>query len=534
MISRFRLPSAFTKDMGRRKSLRASIRDRVAPLWEWHEGENELARVISSDGYSLVETPLFYSPDAEPDEEGAAPRASAMRVWIGTDPLMIATTRSDLYVDAREAYLREFEPTTDSGRRVVARTALAQAIHGAVLEQDDARIRHGKLLREGVGAEVDRAEKKRRDRVKMYESRAAALCKVLDDALFQRLLTASLDDELNEPGSDGRSIPVSHAAEALGVAARRLDESRFGRALFHEWVSEAERDSGHFVNRIVLPASTVHVSAFKAFRWGAKGLANILKTVLEHRVALRKVATRAQLAELLEPAIRLTLPDHASQHIVDTDFADAMVSEVEVKLQRTKLSKPVKVKVPVPGDDLHRMVFDWWRADEMLIDNAADRFLGIREKGAMVLDGLNVILAMNQIAEAEGSDARTSAMWSTGAAGLGLMRTVADQALNWSWVEARFGVNEARALGVKRVLAGMGGARTILLHHELRRRGGRVSKGGQRPRVRAVGGRRRGARRPWGRAVLDLLARVARGALVRSRRGDGCRCRLHRRRTHQG
>ncbi|MCR9165152.1 MAG: hypothetical protein ACE37F_37050 [Nannocystaceae bacterium] len=456
LLSRFRLPSAVTKKIGSSRRLQKSIRNRIAPLWEWAKGENELSTLISSDGYSLVETPLYYSPTADPDEDDAAPRDESMQVWVGTDPFTVVMNRSDLYVDAREDYLREFEPTSESGRKVVARTALAQAISDAVMKPDEMRARYGGCVRgTAINEELNKVDRRRRRRVKKYEARAAALCKVLDDPLFQLLVTGSLHPELIE-GED-RSEPVCEAVEALGVAARRLEESRFGRALYMEWVSEAEKDRDHLLNACVLPTGNVHVSAFKAFRWGSKALASIVKTTLEHRAALRKVSTRLEVAELLEPAVRLSLPNHASQHVVDLAFVQDMLDEIEVVLQRTKLSAKVKVRVPRPGIDVHRMMYEWTQADELTKTKGAKRFLGIRTYGAMVLDGVNVIIAMSKIGEAEGSDARSKAIWSTGAAGIGAARNLVEQVLNWEWAKAEFGITEARALGTRRVLAGIGG-----------------------------------------------------------------------------
>lgn len=455
LFSEYRLPSAVTKKIGKSRKIQKAIHAAIAPLWGWEKGENELATLISSDGYSLVETPLYFSPTADPDGDDAAPRDESMRVWVGTDPFTIVKNCSDLYVDAREDYLREFQPTTESGQRIVARTALAQTILDAILEQDDARARYGEYVRvTALGKELERIAGRRRRLVRAYEARAAALCKVLDDDLFQLLVTASLDSELIE--GDDRSLPVSSAVEALGVAARRLEESRFGRALYIEWVSRAETRPSHLLNEFVLSNTTVHISAFKAFRWGSKALASIVKTTLEHRAALRKVTTRLQVAELLEPAVRLAMPNHASLHVVDIDFVAGMIDEVEVVLQKTKLSKKTKVRVPLPAEDVFHMVYEWGEVDELTTTAATKRFLGIRAVGAMMLDGVNVIIAASKLAEAEGSEAQTAAQWSTATAGIGMARSVVEQALNWKWAKARFGITEATELGAKRVLTGVG------------------------------------------------------------------------------
>ncbi len=455
LFSHYRLPSVVTKKIGKSGKLQKAIRRNIAPLWLWEEGENELATLISSDGFSLVETPLYFSPTADPDTDDAAPRGESMRVWVGTDPFTVVKNCSDLYVDAREDYLREFQPSSESGQRIIARTALAQTIHDAILAPDDARARYGKYVRgTEVSKELERIDKRRKRHVRAYEVRAAALCKVLDDELFQLCVTASLDPELIE--GDDRSLPVSDAVEALGVAARRLDESRFGRALYIEWVSKAETDPRHLLNEFVLSNTAQHISAFKAFRWGSKALANIVKTALEHRVALRRVTTRLQVAELLEPAVRMSMPNHASVHVVDVDFVAGMVGEVEIVLQRTKLSRKTKVSVLLPTEDVFQLVQDWTAADELTKTKAAKRFLGIRSVGAMMLDGVNAIIAASKIAEAEGDDATAAAQWSGLAAGVGAARTVVEQALNWDWAKARFGINEAEQLAAKRILTGVG------------------------------------------------------------------------------
>lgn len=460
LLSHYRLPSAVTKKIGRRSKVQTAIHRDIAPLWLWERRENEAATLISSDGFSLVETPLYFSPTADPDADDAAPRAKSMRVWVGADPFTVAKTCSDLYVDAREDYLREFQPSSESGQRIIARTALAQTIHDAILEPDDARARYGKYVRgTALGKELERIDRRRRRRVRAYESRAAALCKVLDDDLFQLFVTASLDPELIE--GDHRSLPVSDAVEALGVAARRLDESRFGRALYIEWVSKAETQPRHLLNDFVLSNTPQHISAFKAVRWGSKALASVVKTALEHRAALRRVTTRLQVAELLEPAVRLAMPNHASVHIVDVDFVAGMIDEVDVVLQRSKLSKKTKVRVPLPAEDVFHMVYEWTDADELTTTKAGKRFVGLRTVGAMVLDGVNVIIAASKLAEAEGAEAQAAAQWSTATAGIGLARSVVEQALNWNWAKARLGINEAAELGAKRVLTGVGAIVTV-------------------------------------------------------------------------
>jgi len=182
---------------------------------------------------------------------------------------------------------------------------------------------------------------------------------------------------------------------------------------------------------------------------------------MEHRAAIRKVATRLEVAELLEPAVRLSLPNHASQHVVDVTFVDDLLQEIEVVVQRTKLSEKVNVRVPCPTLDAHRMLYEWTEADELTKTKAATRFLGVRTYGAMMLDGVNVIIAMSKTGEAEGSEARSEAIWSTGAAGIAAARNLAEQVLNWEWAKAEFGVTEARALAAERVLAGVGAVVTV-------------------------------------------------------------------------
>lgn len=123
LLSPFRLPSTAIARL-REPSMRKEIRKRIAPLWEWKPGKDDESPLQSSDGFSLVPTPLWMKLEGED-----------MRVWAGADPFAIAVHRSEVYVAARDAYLKVYEPKVEWRQKELAKLRLAQAIDATILRR---------------------------------------------------------------------------------------------------------------------------------------------------------------------------------------------------------------------------------------------------------------------------------------------------------------------------------------------------------------------------------------------------------------
>lgn len=464
--SRFRLPSRAVERLESDRKVVAALRKHVAPLWEWESRVNEASPLISSDGYSLVETPLYFAPGAEKAENDTAGRAESFQVWVGADPLTLAESCGAVYLDARQEHLDKFQPDTKGGRDRISQIMLARLLEGTIIKDPSVKKKYGRYLRDTAITKAVKADKDQSwAAVKKYEQAAARLCKVLDSALFKHVLDAATDDELGEecvhknPQDPPRSQAVSEAVSALGTATMLLEESRAGRALLWSWNDEAEKHPNHFVNRIILPAldpnKAVYKPLFKGVRWGSKAMAGLVKVALEHRVAVRRLPTRRAIAELIQPLVAHVIPDGAASHVMDLEFVDALLHEVEVTVQKTRLSKKFTVTAVVPGDDLRKLVADWHDAGELTESKSVQTFFDGKAYGALLLDSVNVVLAMNAISEARGDKEYAKAIIGAEAAAVSLLANVAEQVLDSKWVKSQFGPTELELLGVKRVLFGV-------------------------------------------------------------------------------
>jgi hypothetical protein len=431
LLSRFRLPSTAIREL-RQQKLRAELRRRIAPLWEWKAGRDDAAPLQSRDGFSLVPTPLWMDLHGE-----------EMRVWVGGDPFEIAVNRSEAYCAARQRYSTEYEPTSERQQRERSRLMLAQVIDSAILRNEPVRERYGKFVAIARINEVLEAdEQRRRKAVRRFETAGAALCQVLDSTLFRLYQEASLSEE--GIAKDDRSEPLSEHLEVLGLASRMLGQCRSGQALLAMWAEEAEQQDDHFVNRVVLPTKDPPVSHFKAFRWGSKALATVLAELVSHRVRVLRVAPKVAVGEMIGMLGRLGVGgayDPVSQ-ITDirklsgeyTRHGNLNLEMFAVEVKAGPLQRPHTIEFAYAAPEIERALQEWTDAGAVLDRGRTKKLLDARFAGALVLDVLNLGLSIKAAAETKDGAKRVRAMLDSGVAGVSVLVNLADHGVSKGWL----------------------------------------------------------------------------------------------------
>ena len=532
LYSQYRLPSATLAALQGPKYRRAVARC-IPPLWEWARGHDDEADINSSNGYHVVYTDLWLDPDGDSEHQDPA---RAMRVWVATNPFAIAERRSDIYVGARNAYLDAYEPRLPSARRELERTMLARSLTASILENAGAHEKYAGLLRVShINEWLDADDERRTRLIRASERTGAALCKVLDSPLFELMQRASLDLEGWEDAEVSEFL-VEHL-RVLGKATRMVSDCRSGRALVASWVEEAEKHPEHFLNHAVLPASNVAPQHFKAFRWSSKAMVNLVAEVFAHRVRLRRLPTKVEVGKLIEPLLRIYMPGFDPvHHLADVKFAQEMVKDgklnletFEVVVKKTGVSRPELVDFLAADPAMKRLAEEWLEAGKPLSTGMGASLLDAKFAAGALIDGINVLLAINAVESSEGGRARTKAVLDAGAAGVGLVVTLAEEIVRLGGGRAELAVSKAWTLfGAKLLVGAYYGFWDARGAAEAFRKGDDDS-GFCVEHSRSCGDRGRG-----GSDLGRMRARLTGSTMGHSRRRCGCRRGLSRRRVWQG
>ena len=379
------------------------------------------------------------------------------RVWVGSDAFKIATNRSNVYVAARSAYCKEFEPTKSAKKKERQKLMLARAIDASVLRPDPVRKKFGKYVDiSRINEALEKDDKAHAKAVRRYEEAGAALCKVLDSRLFKFFQSASQPTEGAK--SDARSPALSEHIRVLGVTSRMLGQCTAGQGLLATWAKDAERIPKHFVNWAVLPIKAPPVAHYKAFRWGLKALASLLAEFFVHRVRVRKIAAKEAVAELIEPLLRLGVGDAFDPvtQVTDISRLDDLIKHGNVDLERFRVKVklpdgPRVVKFDYVGPKAEKMMEDWLAEGQLKNFGRSKQLLDAKFLGAAILDAINLGLCIKAVVDAKDGTQYRAAMFGGVASGTSLLVSIADQAVEKGWIK----ISETKALAAKRVFVGV-------------------------------------------------------------------------------
>ena len=277
--------------------------------------------------------------------------------------------------------------------------------------------------------------------IRRFETAGAALCQVLDSPLFRLFQEASLSEEGIE--HDQRSEPLSEHLRVLGLSSRMLGQCKSGQALLTSWAEEAQKNPHHFINKVILPAKPPAPSWFKAFRWGSKALATFLAEFLGHKSRVLRIGAKKAVTEELACLSRLGIGnafDPVTQVLdirrleerVRMGGLDLDVFEVDIKLP--KRPRPHTHRFYYAGPDMEPIITDWVQAGAIIDEGPNKYLLDAKVAGALLLDVFNFAFALRAVIEAEGGERRRRAMFDSGAAGVGLVATLAEEGAKRGWL----------------------------------------------------------------------------------------------------
>jgi hypothetical protein len=446
-LSPFRLPKQAVHDLDK---LAGDIGKHAPPLWDWQRGRGLPGVVQSRDGWSLQETPLWLTvPPGLPDA------GTKRRVALGIDPFELARIRSNNYVRGYAKYKNAYEPTEPKSGSDFQRMALGRLIDQTVLSNDASTDKYREHLDiAALNAALHKDDQRRNALIKASEKAAFAMVEVMRSRLFELLQQASLSDEgldANEP-----SPPLQILFEVLGRCTRSLNGSTAGRALLRHWAELAEAHPDHFINHVILPANDPSVPRFKAFRWGAKAIAGILAQYLGHDVAALRAKIIAPEARNYERKLVRALGRLAGE-ATPVDFS------VDHTLRPRRIGFELHLqynvgRVNVTSIDLPfirgkglEWVEAWVDAGELTEFGVGATFNDARFLASLLLDTVNIALALGAVRDADPGAARMLAAGSVTAHSLNLVAAIGH--------EYAKGVLKAKSLRVSsRVFIGVRGA----------------------------------------------------------------------------
>ncbi len=387
LLTPFRLPSKTIKTIRASKYVKR-VTKTIPTLWRWKEGENEDSSVHSRDGYYLEHERLWLKHKGTP-----------IQVWVGSDPFAIAENRSNLYVRRRAKYAELYEPVGLVRRKEIGRIMLGQAISDSILASPQAHSRYAKYLDIGkMNREIGAFEKDQTAKRLAFEKSGRALCKHLRESTFELLQTGSLEDEGFLDAGDFHIAALEHM-HVLQRVIRALDKCEAGMALLYEWANESERHSDHFINRVILPQDKMPVHLFKTVRWTAK---SGLKVLTE--LAPRLGATRPNFLQIVTNGlVNLGIGDAAA---VRAAIVTARIDSVDLSgaLGLTRTADEI-VDTELIGKKVLPNLERHLGQDQSKFAAYNTKALSRSAMAVMLLDSVNIALAIKALNDAKGSEA---------------------------------------------------------------------------------------------------------------------------------
>lgn len=422
-LSPFRLPKPAVHDL---ELLAGDLQKHVPPLWTWSRGRAAAGVIHSADGWSLEETPLWLTVPP-----GLPGQGTKSRVALGIDPFTLAEVRSRTYVKAYNEYKREYEPENPKPGSDYQRIALARLISQTVLGSEASADKYREYLDIAkLNSAVAADDTDRNKLIKESETAAAAMVEVMSSRLFDLLVQASLSDEGLDDGAP--SHPLQCLYRVLGWCTRSLNGSAAGRALLHDWAERADKHPDHFINHVILPEKDPSVPRFKAFRWGSKAIASVLAQYLSHHVASLRAKIIAPIAKDFEDELGLALGRLTGKG-TPVDFT------IQRKLNSRSVTKQIHLEHNVGRIDVVTVEMPWLNANETdwvekWIDAGEFEEFGVGAKfknakflGSLLLDTVNIALAVGAIRDADSDSAKLMAAGTISAHSLNLVSAIGEE-----------------------------------------------------------------------------------------------------------